>query len=394
MPYTPPTASYATTINGTYTALTGIQSIFVSRGRRRFQDNFPGSTCVIELIPANSYATPLALGQFIDVRTSNSATAPAFFVGRITDVERRYNIPYNTSTGAAPGDRIRITATGGTGAIASNYLTAYQRGTGAQDALVSIGEVAQFVSVLVQYPSSSTSMPVEDLVFTGGAMDYVNQACRTGLVVIDDYDNQRATFVGTTKTFSDFAFVYEYGQMAEYQTLFPAFTDTGGSGYKFNRVEYLSSVNNAFTKIIVDPNTGASQEATRGNPPYNTLVYATYNTSSADTFALADYLATVNSQTTPVPYSISADTTMADTITDLAKILLAKPSITSLNYVIGLPISVTFRGTTVYATIEGINTTFTPEKATVQLYLSPSLGQPFTLDSSFAGVLDRNRLGL
>lgn len=393
MPYTPPTASYATTVNGTYTALTGIQSIFVSRGRRRFQDNFPGSTCVIELIPANSYATPLALGQFIDVRTSNSATAPAFFVGRITDVERRYDIPYNTSTGAAPGDRIRITATGGTGAIAANYLTAYQRGTGAKNAFESITELGSSLTVAVTYVSNATTVPVEDLVFTGGAMDYVNQVCRTGQVVIDDYDYQRATLV-TTKTFSDFVFVYEYGEMAPYQTLLPAFTDTGGSGYKFNRIEYLSSVNNAFTKIIVDPNTGASQEATRGNPPYNTLVYATYNTSSTDSFALADYLATVNNQTTPAPFSISSDTTMADTITDLAKILVGKPSVTSLNYVIGLPISVTFRGTTVYATIQGVNTTFTPEKATVQLYLAPSLGQPFTLDSSFAGVLDRNRLGL
>lgn len=394
MPYTAPTVSYATTVNGTYTALTGVQTIYVSRGRRRFQDNYPASTCTIELVPADSYATPLAVGQFIDVRTSNSATAPAYFVGRITNVERRYDIPYNSGTGAAPADRITITATGGTGTIASNYVTGYQHGAGAKDGFYSIGKLAEFVTVSSSSVSSATTVPVEDLVFTGGAMDYVNQVCRTCQVVIDDYDNQRATFVGTSKTFSDFVFVYEYGEMAPYQTLFPAFTDTGGSGYKFNRIEYLSSVDNSFTQITVDPNTGSSATATVGNAPYNTLVYSTYNTSTADSQALANYLAVVNNQNVPAPFVITSDTAIADTIVDLAKILLGKPSVTSLNYVIGLPISVTFRGATVYATIQGINTTFTPEKATVQLYLAPSLGQPFTLDSSFAGVLDTNRLGL
>jgi hypothetical protein len=59
---------------------------------------------------------------------------------------------------------------------------------------------------------------------------------------------------------------------------------------------------------------------------------------------------------------------------------------------IGAPVQTTFRGTTVDASIEGINSNFYPDYASVQVYLSPSLGIPFVLDSASSGVLDTNRL--
>ncbi len=88
MPYTAPTVNYCATMAGTYTTLTGVQSVSISRGRRYFQDNFQASQCVVELIPATSYSPELAIGQFIDVRVANTATSRAFFTGQITDVER------------------------------------------------------------------------------------------------------------------------------------------------------------------------------------------------------------------------------------------------------------------------------------------------------------------
>jgi hypothetical protein len=60
---------------------------------------------------------------------------------------------------------------------------------------------------------------------------------------------------------------------------------------------------------------------------------------------------------------------------------------------LGASVTVIFRGTTVTATIQGINTTFYDDYATVQLFLSPSLSSSFTLDSTVLGVLDTNRLG-
>jgi hypothetical protein len=63
------------------------------------------------------------------------------------------------------------------------------------------------------------------------------------------------------------------------------------------------------------------------------------------------------------------------------------------NAIIGQPVSVTFRGTSATGTVIGVNSAFYPDRGNVQVYLSPSLGTPFTLDSSAFGVLDQNRLG-
>jgi hypothetical protein len=84
----------------------------------------------------------------------------------------------------------------------------------------------------------------------------------------------------------------------------------------------------------------------------------------------------------------------ASTCTDLS-VLTTTAAYTGSGVTVNLGAAVTviFRGTTVTAQIQGINTTFYPDYATVQLFLSPSLGTPFTLNSSAFGVLDANRLG-
>jgi hypothetical protein len=71
--------------------------------------------------------------------------------------------------------------------------------------------------------------------------------------------------------------------------------------------------------------------------------------------------------------------------------LLTNTALASSN--IGASASIVFRGTTVTGQIQGMSAAFYPDRAGVQLYFSPSLGTPFTLDSSTNGVLDQNRLG-
>jgi hypothetical protein len=71
--------------------------------------------------------------------------------------------------------------------------------------------------------------------------------------------------------------------------------------------------------------------------------------------------------------------------------LLTNTALASSN--IGASASIVFRGTTVTGQIQGLSAAFYPDRASVQLYFSPSLGTPFTLDSSTNGVLDQNRLG-
>jgi hypothetical protein len=138
----------------------------------------------------------------------------------------------------------------------------------------------------------------------------------------------------------------------------------------------------------------ATQTATSGSAPYNSLVYDTYNQNTSDAASLAGYIVNLQSLTTAVPFSITTDTKMAancTTISELSTSAVFADVTAGMN--LGAAVTVEFRGTTVTAQIQGINTTFYPDYAQVQLYLSPSLGTAFTLDSSAFGVLDTNRLG-
>ena len=390
MPYTTPTVNYCATLNGAYTSLTGIQSVSISRGRQRFSDNFTQTSCVIDLIPAATYAVPLAVGQFIDVRNANSGSSPAYFVGTITDVQRQYSIPYNTVSGVAPADRITITATGATGAIAKNTIES--------DVIVSTdctSSISQLtVALLVECSPVGARISLArnstNVLSNIGLLDVINQLLRTCQFFIDDLDNLRTTRVTAFGTESSAATTYPQGQGATTYT----FTDTG-SGFAFNDVQFVSSVQNTFTQVQVT-STGlvTTQTASSGAAPYNTLVYDTYSESEANALSLAGYIINMQATATAVPYSISTNTMAAPTCTNLA--MLSTTSVytdPSATMTLGSSVSVTFRGATSTATIQGINTTFYPDYATVQLFLSPSLGTAFTLNSSVTGVLDTNRLG-
>jgi hypothetical protein len=99
---------------------------------------------------------------------------------------------------------------------------------------------------------------------------------------------------------------------------------------------------------------------------------------------LGDYVLKVNSSTTPTPFTIGVTTAIQDNIGELGKLA---------NCPIGTAITVKFRGTTVNATVCGLNVNYYPEYANMTLNLTPSLGTPFILDSTAFGVLDTNRLG-
>lgn len=372
MSYSTPVASYSTTPNGTYTTLTGVQSIAVNRGRQRFQDNFPASSCVIELIPANSYAVPLQIGQYIDVRDANSPSSPCYFGGKITDIERSYGIPYNSGTGAAPDDRIRITATGTVGILATNNLTNYVTTTDKAFNVMSavVGSLG-ITPIQAGDPPTVLSIPS----FTGGALDYLNLAARSVITAIDDYWVRDPNL---------YIYYYPVGTLGTTQTTF-VFTDAGGN-IKYNKIDYVSSVQNSFSQVSARTSS-LTAVANTGSAPYNTLVYDTSINQQSDLDNIASYLLTTNSQSAPVPFIVQSDTNIYSSVLTLSQL----PS--TSQRIIGAPVLVQFRGASVYATIQGIQTVFLKDIARVQLYLSPSLGTPFTLNSTAFGYLDTNRLG-
>lgn len=374
MPYTAPTVNYSATPMGTYTSLTGVQSVSIRRGRQRFQDPYTQSSCVIELIPANSYALPLAIGQSIDVRATNSASTPCYFQGRITDVTRTYEIPYDPVTGAANQDRITITATGGTGAIGSATLTNYSLPSGNLE--VNLQNVISFCGVLAL--SDFTALTNSAQTLNSAALDAVNNLCRTGLLFLDDGDNNRG---------SNSPFVFFYNNTSDSSLGF-SYSDTGAT--RFKALEFESSAQNTFNYVEVQPAGLAPQVTSSGSAPFNALDYPTFNSTTADALSLSGYLYNLLSgQLTPVPFTLSTDTATADGCLTVAEI----PNAATRKQYLGQIVNITFRGSTVQGQIQGVNTVFYPDRASVQLYFSPSLGAPFRLDSSTNGVLDQNRLG-
>jgi hypothetical protein len=381
MPYTPPVVSYAATQNGTYYNLSGVQSISITMGRQRFQDNIGVTSCTIEIIPPASFTLELKTGQVIDVRKTNGNTTPCFFQGRIVDIQRIYGIPYNAGTGNAPADRMVITATGATGAFGANTANnASWTGGRVYDAFDTINLANSTGINWLIYDESGVQ--VSSGTMSNSYLDFVNQMTRSAQLVFGEFD---ATRNDTAMKLQIQPYGFRWNTPIKFSD-----NNTLGS-YKFNRIEYQTSAQTAFNKITVEPEGLANQTANAVNAPYNTLLYKTYNSTTEAALNLAQYLLITQTETAPTPFLISADTNNNDNVMDVAIIpnnVLGNPPIT-----IGAPIQVGFRGTTVQGSIEGINSNFYADYASLQVYISPSLGSPFVLDSTTFGVLDTNRLG-
>lgn len=374
MPYTPPTVNYYNAGTSSWLTMSGVQSVHISRGRQRFQDPVTQTSMTVEIIPTAS--TTFSVGQFIDVRNTNTDGSVCYFQGQITDVQRSYAFPYNAGTGATPADRLTISAAGATGVAGTAQLN-------------NVGWLSSNVGGIIQPLLNQQGLQVGTFAvntieassqsFTGALLDAINQLLRTGQLVLDDYKTARsANKLGYTH--------YPIGKV--YNTI--AFTDTG-TGYAYTGLEYLSSVQNTFNWVEVEATGVYTSVTALGAAPFNALKYTTFSFDAASTSNLSLYLYNLLSgQLSPVPFSISTNTNAAPTCMTLAQI----PEGALANAVIGQPVSVAFRGTSAIGNVIGVNSSFYPDHASVQVYLSPSFGASFTLDSASFGVLNQNRLGL
>ena len=377
MPYTAPTVNYYNAGTASWLTMSGVQSVNISRGRQRFQDPFKHTSMTVEIIPTAT--TTFSVGQLIDVRDANTDGSVCYFQGQITDVERSYSFPYNAVTGSTPADRLTISAAGATGVAGTAQLEGQ---TWVSASVAAIVETLLTNQGLVAGSTWSNNMQASAQTFSGSLLDAVNQLLRTAQLVLDDYKISRSL--------NTLGFTY-YPNGLQFNVANPiAFTDTG-TGYKYTGLDYLSSVQNSFNWIEVEATGVYTSVTALGAAPFNALRYTTFSKDIADTSNLSSYLYfLLSGQTVPVPFSIVTNTRAAATCMNLAQI----PEASLSNAIIGQPVTVAFRGTAAAGTVVGVNSSFYPDYASVQLFVSPSLGTPFTLDSSAFGVLDTNRLGL
>ncbi len=391
MTYTPPVVCYATTFDGIYQELDGVQSVSITRGKSRFQDSISASQCVIELIPQTTFPANMTLGQFIDIRDDNTSTSSAYFVGRITDIQRDYSIPYDSLTGFAPDDRVTITVTGGTGALASGY-GAVAPGT-VQDAayVIVVGSMAvanvysitpQNLSWIPTYPANPIGIDVLTPADVEPWLDTINKVLNTIQYSIDDSDLGRSPKTYFIPNVYSATYSYPTGQTGVNINFVDDGT-TGATKFKYSQIEFLSSVQSSFSQVIIQSSFDDEQIVT-GSRPYVGFSYPTAIATTAQATPLGDYILTVNSSDELVPFSISTNSAIQASAADLGHLA---------DCPIGTAITLTFRGNTYNATVSAISATYTPEIANIRLTLTPSLGTPFTLDSTAFGVLDTNRLG-
>lgn len=394
MAYTVPNVSCAVLFDGVYGDITGVQSVQISRGRRRFQDQFAQTTCVVELIPPATFVTDPKVGRYLDIRVTNSSGTRAWFTGRISDIERTYDFPYNSVTGAAPGDRMIITAVGAVGAIgqAGNAVIASPLTNDARENMV---DLTNLIDVYMdEYVSVSGSTDkwnkfgVSTTIAAGNNqsfLDLMNYLLNAGQAFIDDIDMQRNEILG--KKFE----VNAYNTSSRAIT----FSDNPGAGeYKFTGITYLSGAMETFNEVTVSgyDTSLAKQTANSGaGAPYNELQYQTQLNSTGTMASLAGYLVITQNETEITPVVVRTNTLVADGIE--TKCYMSRGGTEWFDQLIGALATVEFRGSTVTGIVQGCNMAFYPDHANFEFYLSPFLGAAFTLDSTVLGVLDTNRLG-
>lgn len=392
MAFTAPNVYRSATLDGTYTALNGVQFVGITRGKARFQDPYSASTCVIELIPDATYALPFAIGQFIDIRDTNSGSSSAYFNGRIVDIERKYDIPYNSTSGYAPGDRFTITVQGGTGTLAGYYGIPQSRSDCYYGMVNDIGGGTTYVYNPLPFGEIGIpfATPPVDLVNpqnneSANWLDFFNLVLATCQYAVDEYDMARTPIYYSGDPYN----LYVGLVTRPNSDATKAFTLTdnysgAANTYKYNSLQFASSKQSAFTQVTVQPAAYEKQVASTGVPPYNGIIYNSYSASTTAAGSLATYVLNTNSNASSTPFTVATSTDVDSNTKTLAKLAEAP---------IGTAVTITFRGTTTYALLVGCSVAIYPDKLNLSFNFAPSTGTPFTLDSTAFGVLDTNRLG-
>jgi len=413
MAFTPPTINFSTSMNGTYTSIAGIQNVKFNRGRQRYSDPFASTNCTIEMLAPTSDASIPQIGNFLDIRNTNSASSEAYFVGKVTDIHRQYDIPYTSSTNYAPGDRIFITVRGALGLI-GQYQT---NGTGVFQGSTtrSIRQIFDnfngfLFNTKVTYIGDYTKWAdqlvyAQGVYFSNSALDTLNQLARTIPIYFSDYDNARVVTApatgqtGYTPGYGsrDFQIGARDAGLTEIASSNFTFSDTGSM--KYDGIEFLTGNQNNYSFIYVTTDSNLTNDlgATIPSPitaaggyydnsyaPYTTLPW----TTNSQTLAASNNLGAVvyNRTTKPTigPFSVTTTTAVASTALDMALMN---------THFVGETGSIVFRGTTYMVSLEGVEVTMTPDQARVTCYFSPFPGDFFILNSTTNGVLNTNRLG-
>lgn len=371
--------SYSTdSIN--YTALTNVQSIFLSVGVQAQLDQLKANTATIEIRYPSGYASPIAQlvqGTYIKImNNTNPAAAYLLWVGRISDISVQYGMPYVSNVGNA--DFLTISVEGSFASLGRMAGNDYSMAAGTL--ATQLTTCGTQTNLSIGWLGSSTQTGAATTI-SGTWSDWL---AKTALTANARMWNTKDNSLFDITVVSPF---YQYTTQNYFSDVVPQ-PEVSAS---YDQITFEGYADNYWTQIIVSPELYLPAVVSTGSAPFRTYEVNTLNSSTAQATDYANYL--LSNYSTP-KLSISSVSCIAEAQT-LDMLLDKFAGVTqSFARIPGVRTRVEFRGTIYQCIIEGATMQATPAGARFTFYLSGAdLNQYLILDDLFYGKLNSNKLG-
>jgi len=365
------TVAYSTD-NSTFTTLSNVQAVQIGIGRRALVDNYSADTCSIDVWYPTGYYSPITAmvtGTFI--RVTNTTTSKIIWYGRITDTQVKYGIVYNSGTQVGNSDRLSIRAEGALAQWGRSRGNTYAMGAGTASAQLAAAAASNGLTVTSNYSAIDNPSVAATSVTTSWA-DWFNKFTTT----LNGRIRQGNNAVQALSKYSSFNSTINFSDALNNAT-----------NQVYDAIDFQSLGQNFFTQITITPESFAAQVASSGSAPFRNLNLQTYNASTNQAADFANYLLTQYGTTS---FSLASVSCLAEAQNSMKLDQIG----TGFWDCIGYAVTVTFRGTTYYAIIEGASFTATPSSSRYTFYLSGAdLNSYLILDNVVQGRLNFNKLG-
>ena len=365
-----------------YTALTNVQSIYLSIGVQAQLDQLRANTGTIEIRYPSGYASPIAQlvqGTYIKImNNTNPAAAYLLWVGRISDITVKYGIPYASNVGNA--DYLTISVEGSFASLGRMAGNDYSMAAGT--IATQLTTAGTQTGLAIGWLGSSSQAGAAATI-NGTWADWL---AKTALSANARMWNTKDNSLFDITIVSPF---YQYTTQNYFSDVKPQPEVTAS----YDEIIFEGYADNYYTQVSVDPDGLATQTVTLSGAtnPLRTYVVNTNNATTGQALDFANYL--LANYSTP-ELAISSVSCIAEAQT-LDMLLDKFAGVTqSFARTPGVRTRVEFRGTIYQCIIEGVTMSATPAGARFTFYLSGAdLNQYLILDDLFYGKLNSNKLG-
>lgn len=363
-----------------------VMSMYITDGREKYLDPYPGGTLTLTINNASNYASTMTYGSQIDVYTGTkfSQYTQKFWVQEITYQD------YPGDTGLNTAIITAVDALGYLGRIYANGTSLTQTGTGNQAYQFNTsagGPVPSSILTGSQYSGNSIA---SSTTYNGTVLNRINLLVQTERsVIFQSYSSPDNSPVGVTVRQRDNIALIPLNQITLGRT-----TSTTQIAYQsFMRIQNGASFSNIAT---ISPETVAAQTFT------NTTSVATYGSAyyTASTVDATTTQASGNASWVANTFSDPASLRFEIQFMDVAQNSTALTTFMEKSFANAQPyytLSYTAPGgasTSVNVYAEGWNANVTPDQTTFTMFFSPlTYYQFFVLNSSTLGILNTSRLG-